>query len=195
MILRNVQIEARFIDELLDLTRIERGKMEFIREPTDAHDAMRRALEVSTPDIKAKKQKLTVALDAAHHEVGGDFLRLQQVFWNLLKNASKFTPERGEICVRSRNNSDEPGKIIINISDTGMGIAAESLPKIFEPFVQADESVTREFGGLGLGLALAKATVNGHGGTLRAESSGRGQGATFIVELPLLTLQAPSIVE
>src|SRR5205823_6553865 len=104
-------------------------------------------------------------------------------FWNLLKNAAKFTPNEGKIFVRSHN---EPDRIIVEISDTGMGIEAESLPKIFDPFVQGDEFVAREFGGLGLGLALAKASVDGHGGTIRVASAGRGQGATFTVELPLL---------
>jgi signal transduction histidine kinase len=185
MIQRNVQIEAQFIDELLDLTRIERGKMELVCEPMDLHEAVRRAVEVSKPDIKAKKQRLSVALEATQHEVNGDFTRLQQVFWNLLKNAAKFTPNEGKISIRTRNEAD---RIVIEISDTGMGIESESLPKIFDAFVQGNESVAREFGGLGLGLALAKATINGHGGTVRAASDGADKGATFTVELPLLGL-------
>lgn len=183
MIQRNVEIEAQFIDELLDLTRIARGKMELVREPLDAREVIQRAVEVSRPDVKARKQKLTVSLDAQQHEVCGDFLRLQQVFWNLLKNASKFTPEKGEICIRSRNEAE---RLVVEVSDTGIGIEAAALSKIFDAFVQADESIAREFGGLGLGLALAKATVEGHGGVIRAASAGREHGAAFTVELPLL---------
>jgi signal transduction histidine kinase len=148
----------------------------------DLHAAVRHAIEVATPDIAAKEQRLTVALEAGAHPFRGDATRLQQVFWNLLKNASKFTPPGGEIRVSSRS---EPGRMVIEISDTGIGFAPEAAERIFEAFAQANEAITREFGGLGLGLAISKATVDAHGGTLRAQSPGPGQGAVFIVELPL----------
>lgn len=184
MIRRNIQIEAHFIDDLLDLTRIAHNKIDLLREPVDAHEMVRRAVEIcAPPDLESKKQRLTVALDAPRHQVVGDAARLQQVFWNLLKNASKFTPTGGEIRVVSSNHP--AGRLIIEVSDNGLGIAPEALPKIFDAFVQADEKITREFGGLGLGLALSKATVDAHGGVLRAASAGRGQGATLSVELPL----------
>ena len=139
-------------------------------------------MEISTPDIKAKNQRLTVALGAQRHQVTGDAARLQQVFWNLLKNASKFTPNGGGISIRSRN---EPGRIVIEVTDTGIGFEPEAAERIFDAFAQANEAVAREFGGLGLGLAISKATVDAHGGVLRAESVGREKGATFVVELPL----------
>ncbi len=182
MIERNVQIEARFINELLDLTKISRGKLEIVREPTDLHEAARRAVEVTAEDASAKGQKLTVSLEANHSGMQGDATRLQQVFWNLLKNASKFTPEGGSIHVTSRN---APGRIVVEVSDTGIGFEPEAATRIFDAFMQADQEVTRRFGGLGLGLAIAKATVDAHDGTLAARSAGLGQGATFTVDLPV----------
>ncbi len=183
MIRRNIEVEAHFVDDLLDITRIARGKIEILREPVDLHEVAIRAVEVSAPDMEAKRQQLTVSLDASQHRVRGDATRLQQVFWNLLKNASKFTPEAGQIWMRSRNELE---RIIVEVSDTGIGIEAEAFSRIFDAFEQAEESVTREFGGLGLGLAISKATIDTHDGTLRVSSPGRNQGSTFAVELPLL---------
>ena len=183
-IARNVQLEAHFIDDLLDVTRIARGKLELAREPLSLHKAIRGAIEVSQPDIAGKEQQLTVELRADSDEVRGDFPRLQQVFWNLLKNASKFTPERGELRITSRN---EPGRIIVEVSDTGRGIDPTALPNIFEAFRQGDESITRQYGGLGLGLAISKATVDAHDGTVQAFSAGMGKGTTLSVEVPLMS--------
>jgi two-component system CheB/CheR fusion protein len=183
MIRRNIQIEAHFIDDLLDLTRIARGKLDVICEPVDAHEMVRRAVEICAPDLEAKQQRLTVALDATAHQMKGDASRLQQVFWNLLKNASKFAPIGGEIRVVSYNNP--AGRLVVEVTDNGIGIASDALEKIFDAFVQADEKIRRQFGGLGLGLALSKATVDAHGGILRASSAGRGHGATLSVELPI----------
>ncbi len=180
---RNVQIEAHFIDDLLDLTKIAHGKLEIVREPLDLHEAVRRAVEVSAGDLQAKNQQITVNLEAAEHQVQGDATRLQQAFWNLLKNASKFTPKGSAIHVTSRN---EPGWIVVEVSDTGIGFDAEVAARIFDAFAQASLEVTRQFGGLGLGLAISKATVNAHEGTLSARSDGPNQGATFTVALPLL---------
>ena len=182
MIQRNVQLEARFIDELLDMTRISRGKMEIVRREMDLHEAARRAVEVSMPDIQEKEQRLTVVLDAANHVMSGDFARLQQAMWNLLKNASKFTPEGGAIRLSTR---DEPSRVVVEITDTGIGMEPEATERIFRAFEQADRSITQQFGGLGLGLAIAKGTVEAHGGELSAASPGRGLGATFTVSLPL----------
>ena len=106
------------------------------------------------------------------------------MFWNLLKNASKFTPERGELRITSRN---EPGRIIVEVSDTGRGIDPTALPNIFEAFRQGDESITRQYGGLGLGLAISKATVDAHDGTVQAFSAGIGKGTTLSVEVPLMS--------
>ena len=189
MIQRNVALETRFIDDMLDVTRIAHGKMEIVREDLDLHEAVRRAVEVSKPDLEAKGQRLTVTLEGETCRFHGDLARLQQVFWNLLKNASKFTPDGGAIEVRSRCTVGED--LVVEVIDSGIGMEAEAAERIFKPFEQANISVTRQFGGLGLGLAIAKATVEAHGGTLRAESSGLGQGATFIVTLPT----APSVAE
>jgi PAS domain S-box-containing protein len=186
MIRRNVKIEAQFIDDMLDVTRIERGKLELVCQPMDLHQALRHALEVADPDIQEKKQTLTVSLEATQHELVGDFTRLQQAFWNLLKNASKFTPEGGPIRVSSRN---EDGCVCIEVCDGGIGFEPGAEERIFNPFVQADSSVTQKFGGLGLGLAITKATIDGHGGKLTASSKGPDRGATFIVALPLGALK------
>ncbi len=183
MIGRNVQIEARFIDDLLDMTRIESGKLELQTEEVDLHETIRRAVEVSAGDIENKRQKLAVALDASRYVFTGDVTRLQQVFWNLLKNASKFTPEGGMIRIATWNKGE---RIAVAVTDSGIGFAPEAADRILEPFAQADVTVTRQFGGLGLGLAIAKAAVDGHGGRLRAESAGLGKGATFTVDLPLV---------
>ncbi len=183
MIKRNVQLESRFIDDMLDVTRIARGKMEIVPREMELHEAIKRAVEVSSSDLEAKGQSLTVTLDAANDRLSGDSARLQQVFWNLFKNASKFTPEGGAIRIRSRN---EPGRIVVEVTDSGIGMEAAALERIFTPFEQANPSITREFGGLGLGLAIAQGTVVAHGGELRASSPGQGQGATFTVSLPLL---------
>jgi two-component system CheB/CheR fusion protein len=182
MIRRNVLLEAHFIDDLLDLTRVTRGKLELVREPMDLHETVRRAVEISIGDIEGKLQRVTLNLEASRSRLEGDFMRLQQVFWNLLKNASKFTPEGGLIRVTSRN---EPGRVLVEISDNGVGFEPEDAERIFDAFTQANRAVTREFGGLGLGLAISKATVDAHGGRLHATSPGPGKGAAFTVELPL----------
>ena len=140
MIERNVQIEAHFIDDLLDITRITRGQLEIISEPMDAHEAIRHAVAISAGDLEGRNQRLTVALDASEHQIQGDATRLQQVFWNLLKNASKFTPEEGAIRMTSRN---EPGRLVVEVADTGIGFAPEAATRIFDAFIQADAEVTR----------------------------------------------------
>jgi two-component system CheB/CheR fusion protein len=179
---RNVEIESHFIEDLLDVTRIGRGKFEIARQPVDLHEAIRHAIAITESDLRAKAQHLSVELQAAEHVVAGDSTRLQQVVWNLLKNASKFTPRDGEIHLRT---SSESGHFAVAISDNGIGIAAEALPHIFDAFAQASAAITREYGGLGLGLAIAQATIAAHGGELRAESAGLGRGAIFTATLPL----------
>ncbi len=183
MISSNVQLEARFIDELLDLTRISHGKMELILVPIDVHEAITRAIQVCEADVQEKKLVLETDLAATAHRLQGDSGRLQQVVWNLLKNAAKFTPAEGRIRLRTFNA--EPGWISIEVADSGIGIDAAVLSKIFNSFEQADGSVTRQFGGLGLGLAISKAIVEAHDGVLSATSPGLGRGATFTVKLPL----------
>ena len=149
----------------------------------DLHAAIRGAVEICESDIRGKSQTLETALDAVQHDTVGDHTRLQQVVWNLLKNASKFTRQGGLIRLSTRS---ENHRFFVSVSDNGIGIEHPTLPTVFEAFTQGGEWVAREFGGLGLGLAISKATVDAHGGTITAESAGRGKGATFIVELPLV---------
>jgi two-component system CheB/CheR fusion protein len=182
LIRRNVKAELLLIDDLLDVTRISTGKLEMARAETDMHEVVRAAANVCEADFAAKRQRLRLELGAAQHHVAGDAQRLQQVVWNLLKNAAKFTPREGEIQVATSNVGEH---LVLVVADTGIGIAPEALPLIFDAFAQEGQWVTSEFGGLGLGLAIAKATVEAHHGSLVAASPGRDQGATFTVTLPL----------
>ena len=182
MIRRNVKIESHLIDDLLDLTRIARGQHEIIIEPLNLHAAIAGAIEICESDIRGKEQTLTVALEATRCQTTGDAVRFQQVVWNLLRNASKFTRKGGAIRLLTRMSGQ---KFVLVVADNGIGIEASMLPLIFDPFNQGGEQIAREFGGLGLGLAISKATVEAHGGLIKVESTGRGHGATVSVELPL----------
>ena len=184
IIKRNVQLQARLIDDLLDLTRIARGKLHLELEDCDAHTIIRNALETASSAIAAKKLKVATKLEAKEHHIRADCIRLQQVFWNLINNAVKFTSPGGEITVRTFN--DKQARFHFEIVDTGIGIEPQRLASLFQPFEQADPSVTRQFGGLGLGLAISKRLVDLHGGTIEAESRGRSFGATFKVTLDTL---------
>ena len=184
MIERNLRIEARLVDDLLDFTRVHCGKLEVSCEAVDVHEVILHALEVTSDDVTRKNQQITVELGANCHEVRGDAIRLQQVFWNLLKNASKFTPRGGSIHVSSREGG---GQLIVHVIDSGIGFEPELGSRLFDAFTQGSREVTRRFGGLGLGLAIAKAAVKIHRGTLQAKSEGCGRGATFSVTLPLMT--------
>ena len=181
IIKRNVDLEARLIDDLLDLTRVERGKLELRREIVDLHEQVRDAVETCcAADISQKRLHVHVHTAAARHHVWGDPARLQQVLWNLIKNAVKFTPPGGRIDVTTSNEADE--RVRVEVRDSGIGIKPDALPKIFNAFEQADRSITRRFGGLGLGLAICRALVELHGGAIRAHSEGEHRGATFTVE-------------
>ena len=179
MVCRNVELEARLIDDLLDLTRIARGKLQLDLRPADAHELMRHAMDIVRADISARRINVLIGLDAAQHHVVVDAARLQQAFWNLLRNAYKFTGDHGTVSVRSSNPM--PGKIRIEVTDSGIGIDQDHLETIFNAFEQVGE----RRGGLGLGLAISKAVVEMHGGKIFAKSEGLGQGAQFIIELPL----------
>ncbi|MGE5610262.1 MAG: PAS domain S-box protein [Bacillota bacterium] len=188
MLRRNVELESRLIDDLLDLTRITSGKLEMKRELVDVHGLLRHAMEICHSDIEAKGLQATMALEAPQHFVRGDLGRLLQVFWNLIRNAVKFTPPSGRIEIRTRNQAAMPGRagqsssLVIEVSDTGIGIDATVMPRLFQAFSQGG-AVTRQYGGLGLGLSISKAIVDAHGGKLSARSGGPGRGATFAVEL------------
>ena len=177
MICRNIELEARLIDDLLDLTRIARGKLKLHLRKSDAHDLLGHAMEIVRDEISSRKLKLAVELNASDHLVVADESRLQQVFWNVLKNASKFTPGQGAVTVRTSN--PRPQALHIEISDTGIGIAPDNLERIFEAFEQG--GTRRE--GLGLGLAISKAIVEMHSGSIRAYSDGPGKGAKFVIDL------------
>ncbi|HKP01975.1 MAG TPA: response regulator [Chthoniobacterales bacterium] len=179
MIRRNVELEARLIDDLLDLTRISKGKVQLSLEMVDAHVLLRSALEICQADIDKKGLSLRTEFAAERVSLKADPARLQQIFWNLIKNAVKFTPAGGRLEIRTRN---EEGQLRVEISDNGMGIDAETLPKIFNAFEQGDRS---RLGGLGLGLAISKALVETHSGKLTAESEGKDKGATFTAFFPI----------
>jgi signal transduction histidine kinase len=185
VIQRNVELEAKLIDDLLDLSRITHGKMELQIETVDVHQLIEAAVEICQPDIEARGLRLSCKLKAARHFTKGDAARLQQVFWNLIKNAVKFTPRGGTIIVQSANRNNN---LLVRVKDSGIGIEKGMLDKIFIAFEQCGSKVTHEFGGLGLGLAISKATISAHGGQLTADSAGKDQGAEFTVELETIPL-------
>ena len=180
MIRRNVELEARLIDDLLDLTRISKGKVQLNLELVDAHSLLRNALEICQQEIDHKRLALTVDLTAKKVRLKADPARLQQIFWNLIKNAVKFTPNGGQLRVHTSNSAD--GQLKVEVSDTGVGIDANSLPKIFDAFEQIGRM---RFGGLGLGLAITKALVENHKGSIRAASDGLNKGSTFTALFPV----------
>jgi signal transduction histidine kinase len=159
MIRRNVELEARLIDDLLDLTRIARGKMQLRFDVVDVNALVTQTVEICRSDIYRKELDLSVRLDAAEHHAKADPARLQQVLWNIVKNAVKFTPLKGRIEIASHNEGDQ---LHIEISDTGIGIEPQHLGTIFNAFEQTSDDVTRRFGGLGLGLAISNALVLVH---------------------------------
>jgi len=181
IIKRNVQLQARLIDDLLDLTRIARGKLHLELEECDAHKIIKNAVEIAHSAIAAKQLEVATDLKAKEYHILADCIRLQQVFWNLINNAVKFTPQHGQITIRTFNDKD--GRFHFEITDTGIGIEPQRLTSLFQPFEQADPSVSRQFGGLGLGLAISKRLVDLHHGKIEGDSRGRSFGATFKVVL------------
>jgi PAS domain S-box-containing protein len=179
---RSAENQARLIDDLLDISRIVTGKLRLDVRTIDPSNVVRSAIETVTHAAEAKDIKLNTELDPAVSFINGDSNRLQQVVWNLLSNAIKFTPRDGEVKIKL--SSDE-SQVAISVSDTGQGIAPEFLPHVFDRFRQADSSSIRKHGGLGIGLAIVRHLVELHGGTVKAESAGDRQGATFTVYLPI----------
>jgi signal transduction histidine kinase/CheY-like chemotaxis protein len=190
---RNLKLEVRLIDDLLDLTRISKGKLALEREIGDIHACVRRAFEICMHGVEAKHLEFKVDLAATHHIVDADCNRLQQVFSNLIRNAIKFTSAGGCISVRSFNN--RPGAITFEFTDTGIGIEPAAIDGIFDPFAQATPSIQSRFGGLGLGLAISRSLVQAHEGSLAASSAGLGRGSTFRLELPTSECAAPLAAE
>lgn len=185
---KNIELEAHLIDDLLDITRITSGKMVLRRERVDIHQVLADTLDIIRTDRQEKDIQLDLKLNAPCCAVNGDAVRLQQVFWNILKNAVKFTPRSGMISVTSSIKQNGDNLLSVRITDTGIGMTHEESARVFKPFAQGDHAGnngTHRFGGLGLGLAISKNVVQLHSGTIVAESPGRDQGATFTVELPL----------
>ncbi|HEV7914116.1 MAG TPA: ATP-binding protein [Albitalea sp.] len=183
---RNATAQAQLIEDLLDMNRIISGKVRLDVQPTDVARVVEAAIDAIGPSADAKGIRVRTVLDPGAGPVAGDPNRLQQVVWNLLTNAVKFTPRGGKVdIVLERVNSH----LELAVTDSGMGVAPEFLPHVFDRFRQADSSTTRSHGGLGLGLSIVKQLVELHGGSVRALSEGEGRGATFVVCLPLAALR------
>jgi signal transduction histidine kinase/ActR/RegA family two-component response regulator len=180
---RNANLQTQLIGDLLDVSRILQGKLSLNIAPVDLASTITAAMETVRLAAQAKSIQIHTALNEAIGQVAGDGDRLQQIIWNLLSNAVKFTPEGGRVEVRLERIGSQAQ---ISVSDTGKGISPDFLPYVFDYFRQADGATTRKFGGLGLGLAIVRHLTELHGGIVTAESLGEGQGATFIVRLPLL---------
>ncbi len=187
IITRNVELEARLIDDLLDVTRISQGKLNLAYENVDAHELLHSALRICGSEISTKNLTVHLELKAVDHRIRADGARLQQIFWNLIQNAVKFTPSDGQITIRSNNPQSDWFRL--EIIDSGIGIASDALSRIFDPFEQAGGP---GFGGLGLGLTISKAIVDLHGGKIFASSAGSDHGAIFAIELPKVI---PSSIE
>jgi len=185
---KNIELEARLIDDLLDMTRIGSGKLSLEMHPLDAHALLQEIISSLRTESKAKSVRFEAQLKARQHEICGDLVRLQQVFGNILKNAIKFTPPGGKITVTT-SGSKATGKLCVIITDTGIGMLSQELERVFTAFSQGDHArhTPHRFGGLGLGLAISRKLVELHSGQITATSAGRDQGSTFAVELPLVT--------
>ena len=177
----SAQRQARIIDELLDLSRIISGRLRLEKSLVDWPEIIRAAVDIARPAAEAKAIVLDVDVERETGMFSGDAARLQQVVWNLLTNAVKFTPEGGRVFVSLYRVNDS---VELSVTDSGEGISPEFLPAVFEPFQQADGSITRRHGGLGLGLSIARQLVEAHGGTISAVSAGSGRGSTFVARFP-----------
>ncbi|MEH2117428.1 response regulator [Nostoc sp.] len=188
---RNAKLQSQLIEDLLDISRIMRGKLSLTVAPLNLISVISAALETVRLAAEAKNIDLRIDLDPTA-PISGDAARLQQVVWNLLTNAVKFTPDNGQVIIELRQIA---GQAQIRVIDTGIGIQPEFIPHVFEYFRQEDSSTTRRFGGLGLGLAIVRQIVELHGGTVKAESLGENQGATFIVQIPILAQSALIVLD
>jgi two-component system CheB/CheR fusion protein len=183
MIDRQVQHLARLVDDLLDVSRITRGKIHLHKEPLELATVIARAVETCRPLIDARRHELTVALSPEPVLIDGDATRLAQVFANLLTNAAKYTTEGGRIGITVEKQGEEA---TVRVRDNGIGIPADLLPRVFDLFTQGDRSLARSEGGLGIGLTLVKSLAEMHGGQVEAFSEGTGTGSEFVVRLPIL---------
>lgn len=183
----NVALEARLIDDLLDISRITHNKLLLELRAHDIHVILDKVITSVGPELKAKELMFTRRFEASPSIVTGDEVRLHQIFWNLLRNAAKFTPRGGKVAVSTRVPPGKPNVLAVEVTDTGIGLTATELAKVFTPFAQGDHTAdgASRFGGLGLGLAISRKVVELHSGSIFARSPGRNHGATFTVELPL----------
>ena len=181
MIRRNVELESQLIDDLLDLTRIAKDKLQLRFGSLDAHEVIANVVEICRAEAQDRGLNIRVNLRAGAHHVLADAAKFQQIIWNLVKNAIKFTGENGEITIFTTN--PEPATLVITVHDTGIGIEPEIMNRIFDPFEQGEQAFQRRYGGLGLGLAISKSLAQAHGGTLVAQSEGHDRGSTFVLTL------------
>jgi len=184
---RNARAQAQIVDDILDVSRIITGNLYLDLQPMEVVPVIENAINVIRPTADAKGIRIETYFDAKPAMISGDAHRLQQVVWNLLSNAVKFTDSGGRVCVKVLAVGSA---VEIRVSDTGQGISPEFLPYVFERFTQADSTTTRQHGGLGLGLAIARHLVEIHGGSIKAESLGEGRGATFRIRLPMVDAAA-----
>jgi len=192
LIRRNIQLEVRLIDDLLDLTRIASGQISLHQEVVDVDSLIQTALRAFRSEIEDRQLRVSTYLQARECHVWADPARLQQIVHNLLQNAVKFTPRGGRITIRSDNVED---RLRVQVSDTGIGIDPEVLPTIFEPLQQAERTIPRRFGGMGLGLAIARKLAQMQRGTIAAASEGKDRGATFTLEFPAIATPGPAPAE
>jgi signal transduction histidine kinase/ActR/RegA family two-component response regulator len=190
MIRRNVELESQLIDDLLDLTRIAKDNLQLRFGSIDAHEVIADVVEICRAEAQERRLNLRVNTRAGAHHILADSAKFQQIIWNLVKNAIKFTGENGEIVISTTN--PEPQTLVINVKDTGIGIEPEIMNRMFDPFEQGEQAFQRRYGGLGLGLAISKSLTQAHGGTLTAQSNGRDQGSTFT--LTMKTVSPPTRV-
>lgn len=183
LIRRNIELEARLIDDLLDLTLITHGKLLLQTEEINLHASLNRAIEICQGDARLKRLNIQMELNAKQTLIIGDAVRVQQACWNILRNAVKFTAERGNITITTGNDNHD--NVWVRISDTGIGFTYEQAARIFDPFEQGGRHIARQFGGLGLGLAITRSIMHSHGGGIEAQSPGLNQGATFTLRFPL----------
>ena len=197
LIRRNIQVEARLIDDLLDVTGIIRGKLDLHREVVDIRALLQHAMQNYCAATAARKNlRVSTEITATRTHVLADGSRMTQVLWNLLQNACKFTPDNGSIAVRVYNEAGgKDPELIVEISDTGIGISPDAMPRIFDPFEQGERSRSRLFGGLGLGLAISRAIVELHGGSISAESEGVGKGTKVTIRLATVDAASRAGVE
>lgn len=182
MLRRNVELEARIIDDLLDLTRIAKGILSFTQETIDVHELIGFLVSLCHTEFGDKQLALSVGLEAERHYLHTDAGRLQQILWNVIKNAAKFTEPGG--AVRIATSNDASGNVVITVTDNGIGMTPETVGRLFKPFEQGEKVISRRYGGLGLGMAISSALAGQLGGALTARSEGLGQGSTFMIIFP-----------